>query len=335
MSRRRHPHPTKESDGKNEKGLDSHRKARRPPSGSDDLLEAQATQHAPYSSMSSPNDPEQRILLLKRLVNTAFQKAKRWSCGVISLQLVVFFAGLISVFWSAFSLSYPWVALPLAAVAAYLATQAAKHRSLAESLKRQHELADGLGKAPSCAQLADTKHALGELLPEEVDSVLRPGITYSSAAENGSQRLLENLVESAWFSKHLARWCSQCLCAVFLVAAVLSVSILLWCASHLDSPSVTLEAAASKLVSATLLFMLSVGLIRTWLSFSRFADKSQISEQQCTTQLGQGRDDTLEAMRLLTEYQLARASAPAIPTWVWKYRKAKLNHDWEIRKASL
>lgn len=292
-----------------------------------------------YTSMSAQvlrhNEPKQRIELLKRLVNTAFRKAKHWSIGVIGLQLLVFFAGVVSVFWSTFSLSYPWIALPLAAVAAYLATQTAKHRSLAESLKRQHELADGFGKAPSCAQLADTKHALGELLPDEVDAQLRPGITYSSGAENGVHRLLENLIESAWFSKHLARWCAQWLCAVFVVSSVLSVSILLWCASHLNSPAVTLEAAASKLVSATLLFMLSVGLIRTWLSFSRFADKSQVSEQQASSHLQHSKTDDFEALRLLTEYQLARASAPMIPTWVWKHRKAKLNHDWEIRKASL
>jgi len=281
------------------------------------------------------NEPGQRIELLKRLVNTAFQKAKLWSFAVIGLQLLVFFSGVASIFWTKLSLSYPWIALPLAAVAAYLATQAAKHRSLAESLKRQHELADGFGKAPSCAQLADTKHALGELLSDEVDAQLRPGITYSSEAENGAHRLLENLIESAWFSKHLASWCSKRLCAVFAVSLVLSVSILLWCVGHLNNPSVTLEAAASKLVSATLLFMLSVGLIRTWLSFSRFAGKSQVNEQQAAAQLQHNKSDNLEALRLLTEYQLARATAPMIPTWVWRYRKEKLNHDWKIRKASL
>ncbi len=42
-----------------------------------------------------------------------------------------------------------------------------------------------------------------------------------------------------------------------------------------------------------------------------------------------------EAQRLLTEYQVARASAPLIPTWIWKIHRNSTNEDYKLRNSKV
>lgn len=275
------------------------------------------------NSVSSPTTCDE---ILKRLVITAFDKAKWWSMTTIAIQASIFLVGLVAIFVPKITTSYPWVGLPLAVVGAWVATKGSGYKSVAEQLKRQQELSDGFGRKLSAAQLSDIKHQLGNDLPEDKHLVLKQGVTYASASEKGPKRVLENLIESAWFSKHLSAVCVKILTTVTVLALISSISALFW---SLENISATTDAiGASRFIASTLIFALSVGLVRSLRGYQSFHDKCVTIESQAQNQMAS--DDNFEALRILAEYQLARAGAPMIPTWVWKLRKDQLNEDWKV-----
>lgn len=277
--------------------------------------------------------PQTPAELLASLVNASFYRAKWWSCCAIGLHVLNFAICIFAIFLPGSSLSYyPWLGLPLAFCATLVAASAGKYRSGAELLKRQTDVADGLGKAPSTKSLAETKHNLGKLLKPHIQAALQKGNEFASDKPHGAHRVLENLVECTWFSRLQAHWCAQRLLASLVICLTISVASLLWCVSNAQSPETGgLALSVSKCISATLLSILSVGIMRSWRGFSSFSEKSKSLEQQAEQLLAKNDVEVFDAYRLLTEYQLARASAPLIPTWVWKWRGKQLNEDFKIR----
>lgn len=268
--------------------------------------------------------------IIEGLVNQAYDKAKWWAGSVIGLQATLFVAGVIAIFFSKFTPSYPWLALPLALVGAWLSGRAAKFKGMAERAKRQHEYLAGFGVAPSLGMLADLRVSLDKELSEETDRLLRQGITYSSGKPPGVTRVLENLCESGWFTKHLADWCSCALRALFLATVGMAVALLLLSATSLSgTPS---GVVAAKFVAATLIFLISIGTLRSWLAYTVLSQKAGDIDAEAGRLLASGKLDAFEAQRLLAEYQLARASAPLVPTWVWRLRRDALNKNWELKR---
>ena len=278
--------------------------------------------------------PADQVEILRRLQNIALNRAKRWAGIAITIQLALFVLGVLAVFVPSASLTcYPWIGIPVALGASFVAGHAARLRSTGESLKRQHELADGLGRLPSHSHLADVQHDLGNSLCPKLAQLLAKGVTYDSARPVGPARVLENLVESSWYSKHLAKYVGGWLLITFILCLVISIAALLWCLVNLHDSVASTNAA--KCIAATLLFMLSVGLIRSYQGYTRFAEKCGTCESQATEQLKVDPGDLYQAQRLLSEYQLARAGAPMIPTWIWKHRRQDLERDWSIKRKAL
>jgi hypothetical protein len=267
------------------------------------------------------------------LVNRAYDRAKRWAGGVLSLQVVLFLSGIVAIFWPTVTLTYPWIALPLAFVAAFIAGRASKFKGMAESLKRTHEYLSGFAHKPSGSRLADLKQSLSAGLAPEADELLKKGITYSSSEKPGPRRILENLSESAWYTKHLSLSCAYGLGTIFLTAFAVAITLLVLSATSLAGTVVGL--ASAKCVAATLLFLMSIGMIRSVLAYYKMSQTSDSIDAEACQLLSRAEEPTVfEAQRLLAEYQLARAAAPLVPTWVWKFRRNSLNEDWEIKRPT-
>ena len=84
--------------------------------------------------------------LLDSLVNAAYDRAKFWAGIVLGIQALLFIGGVVAVFFSRFSLSYPWLAVPLAMISSALGARASEFKGLAESLKRRLENWSGFGR---------------------------------------------------------------------------------------------------------------------------------------------------------------------------------------------
>lgn len=268
--------------------------------------------------------------IVEGLVNQAYDRAKWWAGLVISLQSTLFLAGIAAIIFPGFTLSYPWIALPLALLGAWISGQAAKFKGMAERAKRQHEYLAGFGIIPSGAMLADLSMSLPTCLPEATDRLLRQGITYSSGKPVGAARVLENLSESGWFTKHLADWCACALRALFIVTVAVAIALLLLSATSLSGTPAGIVAA--KFIAATLIFLISIGTLRSWLAYAALSQKAGDTDAEAGRLLKAGQLDPFEAQRLLAEYQLARASAPLVPTWVWRLRRGTLNKNWALKR---
>jgi hypothetical protein len=268
----------------------------------------------------SKNTPED---ILHSLVNAAYNRAKYWAGVVLFMQVALFIGGVVAVFFSGFSLTYPWVAVPLAMLSAAFAARAGGCKTVAESLKRHLESWSGFGRQPSMRMLADFRQELPRSLPAEVDQLLRQGNTYASTGPAGGKRAAENLCESSWFSYHLAGWCANALSVVFSVTLVLALAFLFFLATEV--PSTTARVYAAKCVSATLLFMMSGGAWRAWQGYKSFSARAKEIDTAAALLAAEATPDVCEVQRLWGEYQLARACAPLIPTWVWRLRRDRLD----------
>ena len=61
--------------------------------------------------------------VLEAALNRAYARAKVWSGAAILLQCALFIAGIVAIFLPV-TLTYPWVALPLALIGAWIASKA-------------------------------------------------------------------------------------------------------------------------------------------------------------------------------------------------------------------
>lgn len=270
--------------------------------------------------------------VLETLVNRAYSRAKFWGGTAIILQVVLYVAGIVALVFPEVTLTYPWVALPLALVTADIAGRASKYKGMAETAKRHHELLLSFGEQPSKNQLADLSQVFSKAIPKQTHELLKSGITYASTAALGPKRALENLSESAWFTKHLAGRCETIVRLVFIITLLIAVSLLLWAASTVSGT--TSGMAIAKGVAATLIFLVSVGSIRGWIAYQSLHKKAgEIDAEACRLK-EQEEPDPFRVHRLLSEYQLSRASAPMIPTWVWKLHRNSLNEHYKIKVAA-
>ena len=91
--------------------------------------------------------------------------------------------------------------------------------------------------------------------------------------------------------------------------------------------------AAAQCVSVTLSTLLSIGVLHSWLAFRSYSQKAEEIEAE-SERLSKSGADAFEAQRTLAEYQLMRASAPTIPTWVWNKQRDCLNKNWNELKET-
>ena len=214
--------------------------------------------------MPTATGPEQT---LKGLLNVSYAKAKVWISANLIVQMAVFITGIIAIFFPAFTLnpSFPPLAIVIACLNVWLSIRATHYKGAAEYLKRQHEALENFGSSPSERVLANMRVQLPDCLHPDLNNLLNQGNTYASVKPVGPVRALENLRESAFFSQHLAAFCYEWLRGIFVFTIVAAIALLLFVVQTFTTTSA--QAGAARCVSATLLFVVSVGTLRGWLSF--------------------------------------------------------------------
>lgn len=281
-----------------------------------------------------PTELRKGAQVLADLVSIFFAKAKFWLAALILLQVALYAFSVVSVFSPSIAilLSYPFIAFPLTLLVVGISARVSKCKGTAEFLKRHHEYLEGFGKKPAPSLIADLRDEAGSSLDESKLKLLREGITFLSEEPLGPRRVLENLAESAWFTKRLANTCSYILGTLFVVALCGGIAMLLY--SGLSPEQSLVRAAFTRSVAATFTFLLSVGVLRSWIAFASLSNRAGHIHDKAIRLLEAASPDPLEAQGLLAEYQVHRASAPLIPTWLWKVRRQKLNAIWGDTKRN-
>jgi len=155
---------------------------------------------------------------------------------------------------------------------------------------------------------------------------------FASDTEVGSSKSLENLEESAWWSKHLSKITYNICLAIIFVVVIVSVAALYMALNynvdHQYIPKV------SKIITSSIMVLFSIGLFKTAIGYYKFHIRSEQIDTCLPDKIKSKTLSVQDCIKMWSEYHVARASAPLIPTIVWEKNKDRLNHLWEIHKRS-
>ncbi len=215
----------------------------------------------------------------------------------------------------------------LAMIADWLAWRSDTNKGTAEALLRKLDGRDSFGWPISRAELSD----LLMRSPSKVDKlVVAKALSeeyFASEEPPGTLRALENLQESAWWSKHLSeRMRSYYLAGTCLLVGI-AVLVLLVSIQTIDDKQTL--SSLGRIVTSVLTLVFSLNLFRSVLGYHNFSVKAGQIEKSTENLLASPGVQESEIIKLMSEYQLARASAPLLPTWLWNRMEDELNATWK------
>jgi hypothetical protein len=219
----------------------------------------------------------------------------------------------------------PFVVTALTFISELAGYRMERVRGIAQGLRRKLESLNSFGWEVSNRELSDLIARCSSSVKKWAKREVTDEPYYASKEEPGPKRGVENVMESAWWSKHLSEsmfWtCAAIIgCAIAGSLAALIVSILAM------SDQATMSSVA-RIVTSVLLLVLSCGLVRLAVGYYAFGEKAAQIEVQAEGLLAK-KVALFDGVKLLHEYQLARSSAPILPEWIWRWRRDELNALW-------
>lgn len=276
--------------------------------------------------------------------NGLFARCKfYWGAG-LSVKLLVFILGVVVVVTPIDGKLIGLIGLVLAAASECLIWQSDRWKGAAHGLHRKLDFENSFGWFISDSELMDH---LGRY-PGDIDKLVgeSTGSYFASRESTGTRRAIENLRESAWWSMHLAESMFRRTivvilgivvgCLVLLNASIMSFSQSIPTQTTISTtaqqPPETksgVNAQTIKIVTSSILFIFSFGLLKFAMGYYSFSAKSKEIKGIAETLTQSDRIDEVQAIKLWQDYHLARESSPIIPTWIWKQRERKLNALWK------
>lgn len=225
--------------------------------------------------------------------------------------------------------------LPLIIAAISISSELFQWRSdhikgIAEMILRKLDAYESFGWQIDTAEMSDVLARIPRGIKKAI-SEKEPSYQYFASHEvEGSQKALENVRESAWWSKHLAERTGQLYLVITVIIVLASVFVLAVSIETIRNFPVLVNI--SRVVTSVIVLLFSLRLIRLTYDYYNFSKKAQVVETSAE-ELLQRKADRIHAIKLMYEYQLARAAAPLIPTWIWKFMNAELNELWNLYKT--
>jgi hypothetical protein len=258
-----------------------------------------------------------------------FNNAKLLAFVALCSRLAGFATGIVGILWSAFTPFAPYAVGALVMVAAVADHYSEGNRSTAESILRKLEFEEGLGWKISDAERADLLANVPERArAQQLAQNQKLGSYFDSKKPVGALKAIEDIEESAWWTKHLSakmRTTYGVLSAGLIAGSILA---LIAAAIFVSSLPQVLFSDVARIVTAVLSLGVGLGLSRFWVSFGRLYVRSAKIQEQAKV-LREVTPTEADAIKLYADYHLARASAPPIPTWIWKTNEKKLNRIWQ------
>jgi predicted PurR-regulated permease PerM len=262
----------------------------------------------------------------RTLCRNLFERSKRWGVAALSCGLCVFALGVVVILFEVIPRIAPFLIALLSVASEIFHWQSNRIKDMAETILRKLDWCDSLGWHISGDEMSDLLVRVPSSIKKRLPTSDSGYEYFASGEEVGPKRAIENVQESAWWSKHLAersgRFCLWTTC--ILVASSLAILIVsIQTIRDFDTLS-----NIGRVVTSTIVIIFSLGLFRLTVSYYHFSREAEHVEERAKHLIGSGQIDDIQAIKLGYEYQLSRATAPLIPTWVWKSKRADLNELW-------
>jgi len=274
------------------------------------------------NATTEPHATEHKPRILARVF---YNKSKLHWCVALSLKVIAAAIGILLVLTHFNSPAIPVLVFGLAVFSEFVQWRSDVNKGCAESLTRKIEYHNGFNWNIADKDVRDNLLKVSAKTRKYVAGSIEENY-FASQREVSPKRAIENLRESAWWSSHLTGtmiWFASITLAVLLLVSLVTLIYAIGAISDKDA-----LASTSRVVTATLSLLLSLGFFKLISGYTGFKLKLEQVEQSCANALKSNTLTEVEALRLLHEYHLARASAPLIPDIVWKMRKETLNELW-------
>lgn len=248
----------------------------------------------------------------------------------IGLKLLVYVTGAAALFITDKFSIIPVLALGLVILSELFQFRSDNFKRSSESLRRKLDFNKSFGWEIAPSELTD----ILTQVPVHVENKAESGkdVSYFASKQGiGPARAVDNLEESAWYSKHLATIAFN-YCMGILAFIIVGSIIALYFAfnSHVNDQ---ITAKISKIITSTIMIIFSIGLTRLAIGYYRFIDRSDRVEAQAISKIKAGTVSEVEAIKLWSEYHIARASSPLIPEIIWKMNKDRLTRLWQNHRG--
>lgn len=254
--------------------------------------------------------------------------SKRWWGYVVVCQILVVAIGILVMVFGAWAQPGALFAAALTVGSTFAQWRCDRLRRLSDNIRRKFEMLDGLGWPISGKEASDLLVTVPKTFREKARATEQTPY-YASRQPPSARRLLANLEESAWWTRHLTASMAQLtalICfVVFGLAAVMMIVTLI------SAPNRTTAEMIARVSTSVIVFMFSGGYFRLAFEYSCYSREAERIEILAHEMLARQEITDIEAVKLLHDYQVARAGAPSIPTWLWQMRRRDLNEVWNER----
>lgn len=271
------------------------------------------------------------MLDLRSINQNRFEHAKHlWTIANL-LRLAAFVFGAWAVFLAKPTLYLPQILFVIAMAAELFQWRSDVIKGRCESLLRKLDLCRSFDMPISSADKRDIVAYLPKSLRKRFSDSELPDTYFTSSEPSGSRKAIENLVESAWYSKQQANMMAGV--CIILTVIVIGIALGALIVTSNEVQSAATRANISKVVTSWLLLVFSLGMFKHGWAYYKFAERSG---HTFTTgeHLLRGQIAEADAVKQWYEYQIGRASSPLLPQWLWKLRQDALNDAWEHVSAN-
>ena len=255
-----------------------------------------------------------------------FEEAKRWWLWANVSRLLVVIVTVVSLLWKDW-LDWIWL-LPAGFTVTHslLQWRADTLQGKADAITRKLEFQDGFGWKISEQEKADLSLEVSDKVKRKAYGT-EESPYFDSRQEVFARKAVENLKQSAWYTRHLAKKMAKyvlMLCACAAVLALLSIFVIVF-----SPPLQRWGPNIGRIVIIVLAFMVAYGYLRLSFQYRSLSSQAEKSSNRASRLLELETLTEIQAIRLLHEYQIARVTAPMIPDWLWNRTKDELNRLWE------
>jgi len=269
---------------------------------------------------------------IEKLMQAQFDAAKFWQLASTFCNFIVMVLSILVIFtdkWHTFLLISTLLVTLLGILFLW---HSIGLRAVAEDILRKLEMYNGFGWEITSKEILDLRASSSKSVKKAAYS--SDSYKYFASTETvGAERALQNLEESAWWTKHQSRkmafYSSGAGAFLLLLVIIGLVSI-----TQNPLPKDKMQKIGEVAV-VIILFIGATGYMRRALEYRTFSLQAAEADSTANDILGTDTVSEIDAIKLLHDYQVNRAISPLLPSWLWALEKKNLNKLWAEHKTSL
>lgn len=268
---------------------------------------------------------EQENYNLNDLKYAEFARAKFWwmlSNSAILVITILGFIANVSVKYAPIAATISAILISFSFVSQWISDNA---KDRADWILRQFDMQNGIGWSIDRKELCNLLTQMPTDIRDKIESP--EGQKYFDSKKAVSQhRLVDNTMQSAFYSKNQSYFISNVILLISSIIGLLTIFTIIVALQTVNNPNGQL---LSYFLLTAFQAIIGTGYMRLAISYRQFGNASEKVEDRAAVLLKDTNLNQDEAIKLVHDYQIARACSPLLPEWIWKLKGEEYNQLWE------